>query len=250
MNSQPEPFRLPVAKVVLGAFLIPWMNRRAFVRALAIPALLLVSTSLGWAYVPKDLPLAANWGLQALNSLLYTIFAVVCHRLVLLDPISEASRVVPQWTKRESRFYFWMMAFWGLFVAFSYGSAQVLMSDSIPGDNFWLRFLGGWFASACLVLAYYAFARLSVMFPATAVDATVNLKWAWELTAGNGWRLFLIVCALPMLFGGAVDALYRDGATTAEIIVLGIAGTAIFAVEIAAVSLSYRELLKNKVPPS
>jgi hypothetical protein len=238
--------KLPVAKVIAGGFLVPWVNRRAFGRALAIPTLLFAGVSVGWDYLPKELPGPADWGLQAVYALVCTIFAVTCHRLVLLNPEAMASRVVPQWSWRESRFFAWTIASWILIFSITHGLARFLASDSLPSESFWFRFLGGWLAVPCMLLAFYVFARLSVIFPATAVDASVDLKWAWRLTAENGWRLFVVVYAMPVVLGGGVSYLYRDGATVAENIILALAASVLFAVEIAALSFSYRELTKDE----
>ena len=84
------------------------------------------------------------------------------------------------------------------------------------------------------------------MHPATAVDRNVDLKWAWRLTKSQGWRLFIVVAILPWIISELVALLYRGDATAVETVVLTFIGTALFAVEIAALSLSYRELTKEE----
>ena len=44
-----------------------------------------------------------------------------------------------------------------------------------------------------------------------------------------------------------VGLLYRDEATAAEIVLLTVLGTALFALEIAALSVAYRELVRNEL---
>ena len=43
--------KLPIAKILVGAFAFPWRQRQAFVKALAIPALALVALILATAAV-------------------------------------------------------------------------------------------------------------------------------------------------------------------------------------------------------
>ncbi len=174
------------------------------------------------------------------------MFAVTCHRLVLLDAASVASRSVPRWSWRETRFFYWLVGIW--LICWGAGIAAMtlilnlaIMAMGPPSD--------GWFSEAqylASVPACYLFARLSPIFPATAIDRTVDLKWAWKLTQGNGWRLFLVVAVLPWLISAVVGLLYRGNATAVETVILTSLGSALFAVEIAALSLSYRELTQEE----
>lgn len=52
----------------------------------------------------------------------------------------------------------------------------------------------------------YVLCRLMMMFPATAVDRRPNLKWSWDLTEGNGWRILLATALLPGLIFGLIGA--------------------------------------------
>ena len=65
-------------------------------------------------------------------------------------------------------------------------------------------------------------------------------------TRGNGWRLLLGVGGLPFVLSVLVGLIYRNDATTAEWLLLTILAVALFAVEIAAISLSYRELTRDE----
>jgi hypothetical protein len=99
-----------------------------------------------------------------------------------------------------------------------------------------------WGMHVVKIPALYVFARLCVLFPAAALDRNPTLRWAWDLTRRNGLRLMVVVGVLPWLFSNLVYYLYRDDATRVEWVALTVAAVALFAVEIAAVSISYREL--------
>ena len=238
--------RLDVIKIVYGAFMVPWWNRRTFGRALAIPLASLATLTLSWYYGSEYLPQWSNWVLCFVWSALFAVFAVTCHRLVLLDAASVASRPVPRWSWRETRFFYWLIGIW--MICWGAGIAAMTLIINLatmvigPSSD-------GWFSEArylASVPAYYLFARLSPIFPATAIDAKVDLKWAWKLTRGNGWRLFVVVAILPWLISEVVGLLYRGNATAVETTLLTLLGSALFAVEIAAVSLSYRELTREE----
>jgi len=238
--------QLDVGKVALGAFLIPWWNRRAFVRGLALPLVLLVALTLSWYYASAHVPVLANWGLYLVYGALFAVFAVRCHRLVLLDPKAVASRIAPRWTRRETRFFFWIVALWLIFAAITVALTTLML-------NTWLQWVGkpdsalfNWTVSLGKLPAFYLFGRLCLVFPATAVDRNVDLRWAWKLSVNNGWRLVLLVAVLPWLISHALGLLYRANASLGEIIVLQSVAWAFFAVEVAAISLSYRELTKDE----
>lgn len=236
---------LDVGKVVIGAFLIPWWNRKAFARALAIPLALMVGLSLGSHYLLRNVPQLVGWLVLAVWSLLFCVFAVKCHRLVLLDTSKEARVVRPHWSRRETRFLFSMVVVWLLALVIWFVFTTIALnvlgywSAKIFEDSFrWIAFIAS-------VPSLYLFARLSLVFPATAVDRIVDLKWSWRVTRRNGWRLFIVVAVLPWILSHSVDLLGRQGATALEAVLLTVVGVILFAVEVAALSLSYRELAAN-----
>jgi len=243
------PAPLSVGKVVMGAFLVPWWNRRAFARALAVPLVSLAVLTLSWYYANEFLPNFVKWLLYVLYGLLFALFAVTCHRLLLLGSESVATPLAPRWSWRESRFFAWMvlvsficMAAWFLFLnAISIPLFNVFKPS--PGHSQpWIE----WLIEATKIPVFYIFARLCLVFPATAIDNKPDLKWTWDLTRGNGWRLVVVVGVLPWVISGLVSLFYRENATVFETIILSVLGIALFAVEIAALSLSYRELTKER----
>jgi len=102
--------RIDLGKVAVGAFLIPWWNRRAFARALAVPLLTLAALTLSWHYAKAYVPTWAGWALYGVYWALFGLFAVTTHRLVLLDPAAVAARMVPRWSGRETRFFLRIVA--------------------------------------------------------------------------------------------------------------------------------------------
>ncbi|HEX7052975.1 MAG TPA: hypothetical protein VF211_03460 [Burkholderiales bacterium] len=238
--------RIDLGKVALGAFLIPWWNRRAFARALAVPLLALAALMLSWYYAKAYVPTWAGWVLYVVYWALFGLFAVTTHRLVLLDPAAVAARSVPRWSKRETRFFLRLVAVGVVFAAVTWATLAVLINawaafhESLDPETFELM------GFAARVPAIYSFGRFCLVFPATAVDRETGLKWAWRLSQGNGWRLFILVGVLPWIFSYALGLLYREDPTVPETIVLTVVGIALFVVEIAAISLSYRELTRDE----
>jgi hypothetical protein len=243
--------RLHLGKVIVGAFLVPWLHRKAFARALAVPLALIVGFSVLWHVVPGlyTSPVAL-WLSIPIYGILFTLFAVTCHRLVLLDANQVARSWWPQWSRRETRFFSWIGLLWlsgviaGLAVlTFLFNFSKFVIGTS---DAAWLEYA----VYGVQLPLLYAFARFCMLFPATALDRMASLRWSWDLTRDNGWKLVVVVGGLPFVFSVLVSFFYRSGATAAERLLLTAAAVALFAVEIAAVSLSYRELTRyDAIPP-
>lgn len=147
----------------------------------------------------------------------------------------------------------WFVAVWGFCFFLAAWPVMTVLANlmlHVPGPwrDLALEDSAQWAFQVSQVASFYLMARLCVIFPATALDQNVNLRWAWNLTRKNGWRLVLVVGALPWILSHMVDFVYRGDATTLEAIALTFLGTALFAVEISAVSLAYLELIKGEEP--
>lgn len=231
---------------MLEALAIPWRRRADFVRALAVPFALLAAFYVGWYFLQPKIGEMAGWTFAlaywGVFAALFTLFAVACHRLVLLDSRPLRRVPPPSWTRREGRFFLFVLGLWIVYLVVWW----VVMAVAA---NVWPRVSGDMSTASLKVIelagklpALYVIARLSLVFPATAIDRNASLRWAWRLSRGNGWRLVVVVTVLPWLLFYLFGLLYRDEPTMVETVVLIILGTALFAFEIAALSVAYREL--------
>jgi len=233
----PETIKpLPVTKIILGAFLIPWQKRVRMLQALIFPLTGLAAMAVLSAYVEQRFTIV--------YILIFTVFAVICHRLILLGDDAVPTYGFSKWTRRETRFFGWLL---GIYLIFAVAAMLIgaigltLIVNLIEGFEesfYWIM----WILSAP---GLYVFARLSLVLPATAIDNRPNLAWSWGLSSNNGWRLVIVVGVLPWLMAMLQWLLLRDNASIVEIVTVALLGYALLAVEIAALSLSYRELSKN-----
>ena len=174
---------------------------------------------------------------------LFTLFAVTCHRLVLAD-FRPGGVAMPGWSAREVRFLLFVISLWIVYLVLWWVTLLV-------GANVWPRFAGDvgeslqLIEAAAKLPALYVIARLALVFPATAIDRWPDLRWAWRASRGNGWRLVVVVTVLPWMLSHLFGLLYREQPSPAEIGVLTLVGTALFAFEIAALSVAYRELTRD-----
>jgi hypothetical protein len=237
--------QLNVQKILLGAFVLPWHYRGAFLKALIIPLLFLVTFEQLMSSI-KQHAAFGYWMHFLLQMAVITIFSVTCHRLVLISPQVPSSASVLRFGRREMRFLYWIFAFAVVFIIM----CLLLIVLASSTARFSSSELGGLETSTAFFLAaipiLYVLARLSVIFPAIATDTELSLKSAWKLTANNGWRLLVIVVGLPMIITAISYPLYLDNPSIVETIVLSFINTGLNVIQVVAISLAYQELIKPR----
>ena len=212
-----------------------------------MPLLLIVVLTLSWYYASEYLSELVKWGSYLVYVALFVVLAVTCHRLVLLDSQGLAFRYKISWSSRETRFFIWALGVGCIFVVLVAVLAGFVLNALVgqwisDPNSIWPKLV----LFAAKVPAFYVCARCSPVFPAIAVNRQVNLKWAWNLSKNNGWRLVVLVAVLPWFTSHALDLFYRDEATVIETVLLTFLGFAFYAFDITALSLAYRELIKNE----
>lgn len=92
------------------------------------------------------------------------------------------------------------------------------------------------------IIATYVIARFCLVFPATAIDVETGLMWSWNTTHRNGWRTAIVIGLYPHLIAITIGLLVREGSTLLEQIVIVILCYIGLAIEIFALSLTFKEL--------
>jgi hypothetical protein len=232
--------RLDVGKVLFGAFLLPWRDRREFFRRLFLPLVGMVALALLWSNYPSEWPREIGWAVGILYWTIFSIFAVAVHRLVLVPTMERRSESLPRFTGRQLRFLVWLLGVGALAALFS--ALVIFLPLTILANLDW-PFV--WLTELARLPGLYLLGRVCLVFPAIALDRQVDLRWSWNRTRGNGARLFLLVGLLPWVISELGALLFREDAGFIESLVTTIVISALYVAEIATVSLCYREL----VPP-
>jgi hypothetical protein len=227
---------------VTEALLIIWRRRAKLLRALISAGLALAALDTAETYLTAE---QSSWLLRAsfaaAIAVVFTMFAVTCHRIVLLNETKVPRYGIYPWTPREMRFFGWTIV--GYIYFFIITMLFVLLSGLVSAATGTLQSL-----SVILYLALlpgtYVFARFSVLLPATAVDEHRDLKWAWDITSGNGWRLVVIVVLLPLLSGAVVGFFEVERYPIVEFLI-NLLSYALVAIEIATLSVSFRFLAEK-----
>jgi hypothetical protein len=240
MTSVTGPGKLDLGRIVSEAFALPWRRRGEFARALAIPALAIVAIRLGGWLAAEKMTGAIAWAAWGANGVLWILFAVACHRLVLLDRGGADIPVVPGWGRRETVFLLWLVFI--SVTTFVAGSLMVITVGTVAVNLFSVAFFETFVQQSMYLLGTYLFARLALLLPAAAIDVRSTFDRAWRQTRGNGWRMVVVVGVLPWTFAYLADFIEGDKPGVAVAVFMTVVATVLLAVEISALSLSYRQL--------
>jgi len=238
----PQVPPLPLAEIVRQAFRLPWERRSDFIRGLALPALAIVAIRVG-SWLAGEMTSAMAWATAIAYGAAWVLFAVACHRLVLLDLRGNSVPRVPGWSRPETIFALSAVLVCAtVMVVVTVATLPVVIAVSLISQPLWDS-LNHPFGA---VVGTYIFSRMAPVLPAAAIGERVNLPEMWRRTRGNGWRLAFVVGVLPwaLAYASQVSAGDEPG------VAIGIATTALsvalMAVEISALSIAYRFLTAER----
>jgi hypothetical protein len=222
-----------------------WSYRAEFLKAISIPTLILVVVWGAWLTFSKELSGGLSWGVVVLYGLSFSFFAVTCHRLVLMGSAERFKpfSAIPGY--RELRFVGWLFAIYAiqaLLAAVTWMIVQNAAGRLFAGGD---ASLADWGKQLVSIPSLYVLARLSLTLPATAIDRSGGLRWSWARTRGNGWRIFVVVGLFPWFMDMVFDLVSREGATVVEQVALFMLACVVIAIEVVALSLTYRDLAAN-----
>lgn len=240
MTMVTPPGKLDLSRVIAGAFVLPWRRRGEFVRALAIPTIAIVAIRIGWWLAGEKMTGAIAWAGSGAYAILWILFAVACHRLVLLDQSAAEIPVVPGWGRRETLFLAWTVSL--CVTTWIAGAIALVTIGTVVVNLTSVAFFETVFQKLMYVIATYVFARLAFLLPAAAIDARSTFIKAWQQTRGNGWRMVVVVGVLPWTFGYLFAFIEGDEPGIAMGVAVTVLATVFLVVEISALSLSYQQL--------
>lgn len=117
--------------------------------------------------------------------------AIVIHRVLIIGHGSVPKWGIEAFNKRESR-YFMFQILSMLVIAFLPFLVLNVFTGNDQEDP-----LASPFYILSQVLAYYLMARISLIFPAAAVDEKLTIKEAWALTTNFKITVFLLIAVVP-----------------------------------------------------
>ncbi|MDO3386134.1 hypothetical protein QWI17_09830 [Gilvimarinus sp. SDUM040013] len=172
------------SKVLAGALFFIKDNVRTLIMALLWPTIVLTLIDLTF-YL--ELGFIYSFVFELISFIIQVIFAITIHRLVLLGPASLSRWGIVRWTWIETKFLIRFVV-----LSFAIFIPIILLVSTIPG------IIVG--ALLALLLA----SRLSLVFPAIAIDKRMSFIESWRLTKNHFVLMMTVIVLLPILFGATV----------------------------------------------
>lgn len=183
---------LSVSKIIYRSFSVVWEKRLRMFQGLTLPILLIVAIR----YFSND---EKPWIATICLIPIFSLFAVSCHRLVLLGDNAIPKYGLRSWTRLETRFVWytlivasiaWLFTILGFFITVGIS----MLIDPTRAEIRQYTFF--YFLGFCLLPSYFM-GRLSLVLPATAIGQSKGLTWSWKVTRGNGLKLMLLIGLMP-----------------------------------------------------
>ena len=225
---------LPVMDIIRESLGLLWQKRELVLR-MFLPALFILAL-VDWvasAFIDERSLLQLGFALASL--ILAVLFATAAHRFTLLPPEQWYASALHAWKGEEFRYLLRIIQI--VLCAFAVIFALVMVLLVVLGKE--MAPLAG---VAGILPGFYIWGRLSVTLPEIALGQRTTLKRAWQLSAGNGSRLVLVVVVVPVLLMLPFIALYAaDSLLLNYVAAFGSYITSL--ISLVMLSLSYRFLL-------
>lgn len=220
MKTKPE-----FIKIVAGALMLVYARRSTLLKALLLPFIMLLGLDAASYYATSSY---MPWLLYIPELAVYTVFAIIIHRVILLGPESVPKWGMRFWALRELYFLFHLIALTIASLALLFTSIFIPHVGIVPG----------------LIVTFYLFIRLSLVFPASAIDDGVTLKTSWSLTKKHQLLMLYIIIIAPILFG--IPTLLA-GLITDAYWITTVIDMFVTIYVVSSLSLAYSEILKYEI---
>ena len=183
------------------------------------------------------------WGLLLLELLSYTLLAVTVHRIFILGNDSVGLWGLIGWSKRETYFAINLIV---VFVLFDIAAAVVMVPvfGIIFATQSWSAAIG--IALFLVPLSCWVAGRMSLLFPATAVDHKVDFFASWTMTKSHQLMMTLIMLSSSALILGELYLRYIDIQNID--VIAPVYRNIIVVLDIALLSIAYKRICDSQPP--
>jgi len=235
----------PLKQIFLSGIKIPFQQYKLLIK-LSWPFILLLFASSFYLEESELTLVKVAYGI--VYSLIGLLALVNCHRIFIWPEGSAVHLSTFRWSETETYFLLNMLKMMGivilLIIPLFVGLVMLVMSEVKPlsSDGILSHYI---FSLTFLPLTYFI-ARWSLIFPHAATDNKPTISWAWQLTAGYGFKLFLLIGMIPFLTGVILQSVtdYVEPSYLFNLIKNSI-WLVIATIEICFLSLSYKWLMSN-----
>ncbi len=238
-------------KILRGAILEVVGKWRPLLQALVLPAALMMAANYATQYVMRR-HFEATGSIEGLTVLaysqlgvwilLYALFGMSSHRIILTGGDSLPHRFGIYWTMRETRFLGWLVlvGIIHMLLTFPFQYAIAYLRPYVPPEYIPWQIA----TYVPMLLATYMDGRVSMVLPATAVGERSSIVESWHWTRGRGLHIaaaLLIAAVASDLLAIGTRAVLEDLPLAARL-VSHVLNFPLVAVAVGIISVSYREL--------
>jgi hypothetical protein len=230
--------RLHPIKLLLESLLFVWWFRVKFISCLAVPTLILVIIwGVRTVLFKNETPLI-GWTFWFLYQIGFVLFAITCHRLVLLRETKFVFYTALK--KRALVFLFWLLA--ASILSYFLSTLTLTIMFNFPVFSQLLDTGGSVYVAYFLATlpALYFVSRVSLIFPATAVDFKSSFRQSWKQTTGHGWKMVVIVGLYPWLISILLWLIVRGDPSLIKQMITAFLYYIGLALEVTALSLTFK----------
>lgn len=244
---------IDILRTVREAFGFTNRQFATWISVALIPVLLNAGVIAGFYVVGEGQPagMFANFLRNILTLAIDVPFLAAWHRMTLLGPGNARGVIGYSYRGAERRFLGFLLLAYLFFLVGSLVGGLIIAQSTVAGGGDQGTVLLAIILSLALTIALViVILRWSMVFPAAAVGERLGFAGSWQLTRGNGWRVFAIfICiALPYMLVGVAVVLalglkfsLGSGYAAVELLLL-IPGFYFAAVTVSALSMIYWNL--------
>lgn len=249
--------RLSVLKIVWGMFAFPWIYRGEFARALSLPLLVILGSTIAGSFSDANAT-ELRWLIYSIYLLAFSWLALRCHRFALLGSATAspegdslprtllvfATTVIAVWIVQTTI----TLTLTSLTLTLS-GSLLIPHATPPPPPDPAIQTIIDRIAFLASIPGMYLLARLGPLFPTIAIGRPWRPGDAFRMTRGNGWRIVCAVLLIPQLFKMFIQWVYSLNAGAVAMCIGVLLVATVSALGVIAMSLTYRELTAAPSPP-
>jgi len=232
-SSQSRP--LPMIEVAKEAILFIWNNNKQIVDSIKFPCVLTIIISILINPVPEKMDLL--WALSSIiQTYLYIVIVVKLHRIFLLNETEYSFVGSFIWRKNNTSYLLTTIAI-GLMVALI-SAPFVLIVPPLFGNSEANTKI---YSAMILIPVGYVASRVSLVLPSIAINDKINFCESWNISKGNGWKVFILITLFPITFNTGLDLLYSNNIALRTL--YSLLGIIILLIEVIILSNTYKKLI-------
>lgn len=189
---------LPIKEIFIEGIRMPFARYRELIRLGAPYAILFLAS----AFLPEEAEFSAlGFASGALLTLTGVLWIVGCHRVFLLPADIVQETPAARWSIMETEYLLSTIgiALLSALVTFPIFIVHFALPEIALFANGENRILMVIVTVVMFVPAYYFMSRWSLILPGIAIDTDRTVSWAWSVSSGYSFRLFVLIGALPVL---------------------------------------------------